>query len=285
MEEGRNNPHVSGDVDKYFYSLKPVEDVMKSHGTRTAENQCQYMLPTLQRMAEARPNLRLLDAGCGPGSITISLAKYVPSGHIIGIDLSEAVLEKAQQATKDAGVTNVSFQRAGVYELPFQDESFDVIHTHQAVAHFKEHVRAIKELLRVLRPGGILCMREGDLATARFYPDTPLLEECFRSLAVVHEASGGYADAGRQLRKWTLEAGVPRERIKHTAGTWCYATLEQRKEFDGARIFKGSGGEKAVELGVVTKERIRKYEEAWKKWEEDEDAVMMMMHGEVIAMK
>jgi ubiquinone/menaquinone biosynthesis C-methylase UbiE len=109
------------------------------------------MLPTLQRMVTGIPDLKLLDVGCGPGSIATSLARYMPSDQLVGVDVSEAVLEKARQAVKDEGVENVEFQTADAYELPLEGEIFDVIHTHQAVCHFHDHVRTIKEMLRVLR--------------------------------------------------------------------------------------------------------------------------------------
>jgi SAM-dependent methyltransferase len=269
----------------YFFSLKPTDGTVKSHSSRSAENQCQYMLPTLKRMVEAKHDLKLLDVGCGPGSITISLAKYLPWGKAVGVDVSEVVLEKARAAASDEGVHNVEFRPADVYQLPFEDETFDVINTHQAVAHFHDHVRAIKEMLRVLRPGGILCMREGDLYTIRFWPDSPLLDECFDKIRTMHASKGGAADAGRHLKAWTVQAGIPRENILATAGTWCYHTPQQRRDFDGARLFKGASGEKAVEAGILTRDRIQEYEEAWRRWTEDDDALLMMMHGEVMAMK
>ena len=237
----------------YFFGLVPDKGIIQAHSARTAENQCQYMLPTLQRMAAAKPDMKLLDVGCGPGSISVSLARYMPSGQLTGVDVSEAVLEKAQQAGNEAGVSNVDFELADVYELPFEEEHFDMVHTHQAVAHFHDHIAALKEMLRVLRPGGLLCMREGDVHTARFYPDSPLLEECFQAVIDVHKGKGGATDAGRRLKAWTAEAGVPRENILATAGAWCYSTPEQRSSFHGARLWQGQAGDKAVEAGILTR--------------------------------
>ena len=154
----------------YFFGFKPNESVVKSHMVRTAENQCQYMLPTLQRMVAAKPNLKLWDVGCGPGSITTSLARYLPNGDLVGVDKSEDVLEKARQLAKEEQLHNLTFQSADVYALPFDDETFDVVHTHQAVVHFHQHVKAIRELLRVLKTCGVLCMRECDLYFIEILP-------------------------------------------------------------------------------------------------------------------
>jgi hypothetical protein len=58
---------------------------------------------------------------------------------------------------------------------------------------------------------------------------------------------------------------VPREKIVASAGAWCHSTPEERRDFDGARLFKGQSGERAVEAGLLTRERIEEMEEAWKK--------------------
>lgn len=238
---------------EYFYGAKLNESNAQSHATRTAESECQYMLPLLHETVTSNPTLKLLDVGCGPGSITISLARYFPDGHATGVDLSDEVLEKARTAAKDLGVANVTFQSADVYALPFADESFDVVHTSQAVAHFHQHVDAIKELKRVVKKGGLLCMREVDLYNIRFYPDWPVLSESLQGMIKLHERKGAYADAGRRLKAWTVEAGVPRENITYTAGTSTYSTPKQKQGFNGMRIYSGAVADGAVEHGFATR--------------------------------
>lgn len=243
----------SGDP-RYFYGFQPDKTVVEGHGRRTAENTCGYMLPALLQRAQQKPDLKLLDVGCGPGSISVGLAKYMPDGHVTGVDLSPGVLEKAGQLAKDHSVTNISFQTANIYELPFEDCTFDAIHTHQTVYHCRDAVRAIKELIRVTRKGGIVCMREADTYSVRFWPDSPLPKEEFESVAALMEKTeSGWPDAGRRLKAWTVEAGVSRENIVHTAGSWCYDTPEARKAFDGGRMLRGGPGDKVVELGIVTR--------------------------------
>lgn len=190
---------------RYFYGLKPDKTVMEGHGRRTAENTCQYMIPYLLETAKQNPNLKLLDVGCGPGSISVGLAKYIPDGQVTGVDLSPAVLEKAQQLAKEQAISNVSFQTANIYELPFEDGTFDVIHTHQTICHCRNAVGAIKELIRVARKGGIVCMREADIHSVRFWPDAPLLKEEFESVAALMEKTeSGWSDAGRRLKALTV---------------------------------------------------------------------------------
>jgi SAM-dependent methyltransferase len=236
----------------YSFGWKPSQAQLKAHDVLSAERDCQYMLPTLIQLAEAKPDLKLLDVGCGPGSITNSLSFYLPEGHVTGIDYSEAMLEKARQQAQERGIENVTYQQANVYTLPFPDETFDVLHTHQAVAHFKEHITALKEMLRVTKKGGLLCMRECDLYSARFYPASPMVEESWQKFIESHEKQGLHCNGGLRLKSWTKEAGAPEENISLTFGSWSFGNVEERRGYNGARLWQPPLSEKAVELGVAT---------------------------------
>lgn len=242
---------------RYLYGLKPHADHYKAHAIRTADENCQYMLPALHQKLAQNPKLKLLDVGCGPGSITVGLAKLMPEGEVVGLDLSETVLEQARQEAQKQGLTNVRFVKSDVYGLPFEDGYFDVVHTHQAVAHFHEHVRAIRELLRVTRKGGgVLCMREGDLHSVRVYPDYPLLVECWQTIIKCFESIGTDTDAGMRLKHWTVQAGVPRESVEASMGTWCYDTPEGREAYGGTwpgRVTRGALADRAVEIGAASR--------------------------------
>lgn len=152
----------------------------------------------------------------------------MPKGEATGLDLSDTVLDKARQAAKEQGVENVTFLKGDVYSLPFEDATFDVIHTHQAVCHFSKHVAAIKELIRVTKQGGMICMREGDIHSARMYPNNPVLDAFWQLIIDIGHANGTETAAGMKLKHWTVQAGIPRENITATAGTWCYNTPEGR---------------------------------------------------------
>ncbi|KAK5121646.1 hypothetical protein LTR85_004818 [Meristemomyces frigidus] len=273
---------------RYLQGLKPQEDTVRGHGIRTAESECQYMLPTFKQKIAEKPKLRMLDVGCGPGSITLGLARLMPEGEATGFDLSDTVLAKATEDAQKQGVTNVTFVKGDVYSLPYEDGYFDVIHAHQAIAHFHEHVQAINELIRVAKQGGgIICMREGDLHTFRCYPHYPLMDECWQMLIKCFQSNDSTAtDAGMQLKHWTVQAGVREENIKATAGSWFFSTPEGRQAYGAqwpGRITTGPFAETAVNMGIATRERLEQYAEAWRQWMVDPDGVLFMMHGQVIA--
>jgi ubiquinone/menaquinone biosynthesis C-methylase UbiE len=117
---------------------------------RTAAKEGAFFLPYL------RPGMRLLDLGCGPGSITLGLAEKVAPGEVVGVDLQPSQVAQAQELSAARGVKNVRFEIADVYRLPFPDASFDAVFAHVVLMHLREPVRALMEMRRVLRPGGIV---------------------------------------------------------------------------------------------------------------------------------
>lgn len=178
--DGQHNSYLPGHKD------------VKNHELRTAENCAGYLIPTLKTKAIGNPNLTLLDVGAGSGTMTASLAKYMPHGHVTGFDLSAEVLKSAAQHAKDVGVKNVSFQTGSVYDLPFEDGAFDVVHTPQMLRHLDSPIQALKELIRVTKPdGGVVAVRETDMRTWSFWPMLPALERFFKIRLATPEANGG----------------------------------------------------------------------------------------------
>ena len=126
------------------------DSVLRSHRWRTAENSAGYLLPRLA------PDARVLDVGCGPGTITADLAALVPGGYVTGIDAAGDVLAQARQEAERRGQRNVTFDTGDVYRLDFADGTFDVVHAHQVLQHLTDPVAALREMRRVCRPGGLV---------------------------------------------------------------------------------------------------------------------------------
>ena len=177
------------------------ESVLRSHRWRTAENSAAYLLPALV------PGTRLLDVGCGPGSVTIDLAARLEPGEVVGVDTSAAVVEIAQKAAADAGADNVTFQVADAYELPFPDDAFDVVHAHQVLQHLTDPIAALREMRRVTRPGGVVAVRDADYSGMTWYPQSDGLDEWLALYHEVTQANEADANAGRKLLSWVREAG------------------------------------------------------------------------------
>jgi ubiquinone/menaquinone biosynthesis C-methylase UbiE len=92
--------------------------------------------------------MRLIDCGCGPGSITLDLARIVAPGAVVGIDRRQASLSDARTFARERGVANVAFEVANVYQLPFPDRSFDAAFACALLQHLAAPLEALKEMHR-----------------------------------------------------------------------------------------------------------------------------------------
>src|SRR5215207_5702392 len=100
---------MTTDADRYTHGHHA--SVVGQHARRTAERDAAYLLPRLT------PGMRLLDIGCGPGTITTGLARAVAPGETIGIDVGAGVIEQANQHLAETGLEGVRFEVGSVYEL------------------------------------------------------------------------------------------------------------------------------------------------------------------------
>jgi len=133
----------------------------------------------------------VLDCGCGLGSITVGLAEVVAPGEVVGIDVERQVLDMAQRSSAERGLANISFAVADVYHLPFPDASFDAAVAHTLLVHLREPWRALEEIRRVLKPGGVAGVSDPDFGTHVRAPWTPLLDQLGALLIRAMEQNGG----------------------------------------------------------------------------------------------
>jgi SAM-dependent methyltransferase len=253
------------------------ESVLRSHRWRTAANSAAYLLP------ELRSGQDLLDVGCGPGTITADLAALVAPGTVTAVDAAEDVLDSARETARAQGVANVRFAVADVHALDFPDDSFDVVHAHQVLQHVGDPVRALREMRRVCRPGGVVAARDADYGGFTWFPEVPGLDEWRRVYRTVARANGGEPDGGRHLVSWARQAGFTD--IAATATTWRFATLEERAWWSGLwadrTVASGYAG-LAVDGGHATRERLAEFGEAWRQWGAEDDGWFMVPHGEIL---
>lgn len=261
----------------HIYTHGHHESVLRSHTWRTAENSARYLLP------ELRPGLSLLDAGCGPGTITVDLARRVAPGRVLGVDRSPDVLAQAAAHAVDQGVA-LEVQPADVYALPFPDASFDVVHAHQLLQHVDDPVRALVEMRRVLRPDGLMAARDSDYACFAWAPPDPLLTRWLDLYRAVARRNGGEPDAGRFLKGWALGAGF--REVRATSSTWTYADPESCAWWGSLwadRCELSSLGEQAVAAGLSTPDELAAIATAFRNWSKQPDAFFMVPHGEILA--
>jgi SAM-dependent methyltransferase len=270
----RDNVHAVGDV----YTHGHHESVLRSHRWRTAENSAGYLLPLLE------PGMRLLDVGCGPGTITLDLAARVSPGPTVGVDRDAGIVSEAQSLLESRSVSGIEFRTAHAYALEFEDESFDVVHAHQLLQHLTDPVAALGEMRRVLRPGGVLAVRDGDYGGFVWAPADPLLDRWLELYHDVCRHNGADADAGRSLLGWAQRAGFTE--IHPSSSTWTFAEPESRRwwgELWAERTTASSVAEQAVAYGLSNPDELEAIAAAWRRWLEHDDGFFVVLHGELIA--
>lgn len=255
------------------------ESVLRQHSWRSAENSAAYLLDDLG------PGLDLLDVGCGPGTITIGLAERVAPGRVVGVDTSREVLLKASELAAARGVDNVLFEEGDVRALPYADNSFDVVHAHQVLQHLSDPVGALAEMRRVLRPGGLLAVRDADYGAMTWFPGSEGLEAWRTLYQAVARGAGGEPDAGRRLVSWVREAGF--SDVEASADTWCY-TQEEAAWWSGVwadRVVHSAFARNAIAQEAATETELAELAREWTAWGEQQDAWFVVLHSEVRARK
>ncbi|MBT5319571.1 MAG: methyltransferase domain-containing protein [Chloroflexi bacterium] len=184
-------------------SEKPTghEEETRRFRLRDAEQEAAFFLPHLS------PGMRLLDAGCGPGSITRGLANYVAPGDVTGIDSDAARIETALGILALEESDNLSYEVADVTDLPFENGQFDAVFANGLIEHLPFPGDGISELMRVLKPGGIIGLRSPDWDVALLHPDNTDLRDSIALRNRWQRSRGGHPDAGRMLRGQLKSAG------------------------------------------------------------------------------
>ncbi len=255
------------------------ESVLRSHRWRTADNSAAYLLPRLH------PGMRLLDVGCGPGTITMDLADLLgPTGRVTALERTEDALDLARAEAQRRGTTDVDFVSGDVQALDLPDDSFDVVHAHQVLQHVDDPVLALREMRRVCRPGGTVAVRDSDYSAFTWFPAVPELDRWLEVYLQVARSNAAEPDAGRRLLSWANAAGF--SEVTAGSSTWCYASPEDRAWWGGLwadRVVGSALAEQAVERGIATAAELAEVAAGWRRWAAHDDGWFSVLHGEVLA--
>jgi SAM-dependent methyltransferase len=218
--------------------------------------------------------------GCGPGTITVEFADVLAPGRVVGVDASAEVIATAQKFERP----NLEFIVANAYSLPFEDDSFDIAHAHQTLQHVADPVAALRELHRVVKPGGLVAARDADYAGVIIHPQSHGLDEWLRIYELVHRSNGGEPDAGRRLKAWAMEAGFTE--VATTASIWNFSDATDREWWGSmweARVLQSAFAGDATGKGIATHSELEAISRAWREWADTEEGWLAMPHGEIIA--
>ena len=247
---------------------------------RSMETHAGYLLPYL------KPGLRVLDFGCGPGTISVGLAGAVDPGEVHGVDMEESQIDLARAAAEAGGHNNAKFHVGDVTALPFEDSFFDVAHCHAVLMHVPDTHAALAEVKRVLKPGGIIASRETVVASSFAEPSTDTLRSGWTVFGNLIAANGGHPQMGRELKNWFVEAGFTD--VRASASFDIFSAPEDVAFLHGFILdwfFSPGVIAAATAYGLATHEQFEEWRVALEEWKGHAGALGAVAFGEAIATK
>jgi ubiquinone/menaquinone biosynthesis C-methylase UbiE len=230
-----------------------------------------FLLPHL------RAGMRLIDCGCGPGSITVDLAQVVDWGEAIGIDLRQDAVAHGRNLASRRELTNVRFVAASIYALPVADASFDAAFACAVLQHLAAPIVALREMRRVLKPGGVIGIVDGSSTLTFRYPTNPFLDKWDKLRALERQHRTGRPAEMLPLRTLLGEAGFQRTQALGTLTTEVgppAGTIEETRKLAQNHVVRLRGvlGELAIAQGWATEAELEAIAGALLAWGDAPDA-------------
>ncbi len=262
------------------YTMGYGEEFQALLRRRSAARSAARLLPRL------KPGMRLLDVGCGPGTISVGLADAVAPAGFVGVDIEESQVETARAAASAGGHRNAAFQVADALALPFESDSFDVVHAHATIMHVPDAAAAAAEMLRVLKPGGIVSCRDMILSSCFSEPRHGDFDDAWRLFGRLLSANGAHPEMGKEIKGVLHATGF--SRISATASFECFAAREDVDFFHGFAqgwFFADQTMEAARKLGLAGADDFGRWRDLLDQWRADPRAFAAIAWGEAIGVK
>ena len=262
------------------YTMGYDENFQQLLRRRSAESHAAYLLPHL------KPGDRVLDFGCGPGTISVGLARAVEPGELHGVDMEESQIEMARAAARAGGHANATFHVGDVTDLSFEDNFFDVAHCHAVLMHIPDTRAVLAEVKRVLKPGGLIASRELFVSSSFLEPGGQDVDGAWDTFARLLQGNGGHPQMGRELKNALLEAGFA---DILASGSFDYFGSTEDVAFFRAFIddwfYSPRVIEAAVQFGLASREQFDQWRQGLDEWRDHPGACGGLAFGEVIGVK
>ena len=262
------------------YTMGYSEEFQVLLRRRSAANTAAHLLPRLGS------GMRLLDVGCGPGTISMGLADAVAPGEFIGVDIEESQIEMARAAASAGGHENATFQVADALKLPFESNSLDVVHSHATIMHVPDTSAAVAEMLRVLKPGGIISCRDMILSSCFSEPKHGDFDNAWQLFGKLLSANGGHPEMGKEIKGVLHAAGF--SDIAVSASMECFVAKEDVDFFHGFAsgwFFSEQTMTAATKLGLASGEDFDRWHDLLDQWQADPAAFAAIAWGEAMGFK
>lgn len=268
---------MSAERERYTMGYGPAATAIMAE--RTAHSHAAFFLQHL------KPGMSVLDCGCGPGTITIGLAEAVAPGKVFGTEIEEAHVALAGANAARQNVLNLQFKAANLYQLPFADGSFDAVFISAVLSNLSEPRRGLREAYRVLKPGGLIGIKEFDHGGDFIYPTSPALERYADCYLQMRRDNGHDPETGRKAGTLLLEAGFTN--LRFAAVYESFAEPERAAAFAhvSAGLLAEGWGETFTSRGWATADEIDAMRAAWQKFAASPGAIFAAAWCEALAWK
>ena len=262
------------------YTMGFSEEFLESLRRYTAEANAAHLLPYL------RPGLRVLDFGCGPGTISVGLAKAIAPGELHGVDMEQSQVDLARAAAAFRNQNNAVFHVGDVTNLDFEDGFFDVAHCHNVLMHVPDTAAVLAEVKRVLKPGGIIGCREMICESSFTHPDFGVLRRAWDMFEDLLAADDGHPQMGKDLKRHIVEAGFANPFTTATFDVYSApADVAFIHEFANKWFLSPEIVEAAIKYGATTQELCDAIRDAFDRWKDQPGAFAALAFGEIVANK
>ncbi len=180
---------------------------------RRLQDQASTLVELLHSDTSYPPGSHVLEAGCGVGAQTVTLAQSSPKALITSIDISRPSLLEAERKVSAAGLTNVRFKQADIFSLPFGPSTFDHIFICFVLEHLSRPVEVLSIMKNHLKKGGTITVIEGDHGSVYFFPDSEAAHQAIQCQVELQGRAGGNAMIGRELYPLLRQSGFNSVRV------------------------------------------------------------------------
>jgi SAM-dependent methyltransferase len=267
----------SKEREHYTMGYGPAATTIMS--LRNAQSHAAFFLPQL------KPGMSVLDCGCEPGTITLGLAAVVAPGQVVGTEIEDSHVALARENAAKLNVPNARFEAANIYALPFADASFDAVFISAVLGNLHEPIRGLREAYRVLKPGGVIGVKEFDHGGDLIYPSDPALEKYGELYLRLRRENGHDPETGRKIGVLLLAAGFSGLNLSAVYESFADSNAVGGFAHVSAGLLAEGWANKFLDRGWATAEDVKEMSDAWRRFAASPGAIFAATWCEAVARK